>query len=335
MGACGGSFAKQILSLINLIFIIISLIFVLHGLRAEFVDGADRYLEFWSNISMLKRDHLSLTIILISVIIFLVSIFGFLASMGHSRFMLKCYSYVLLFFMVIVVFGETFSLFQMSKTDFDKGSLNFRRLMLSYSHNNHSHQFIDNLQSMMLCCGDRSPQDWHNSSFSNQITIDLANDRGTRLFGIFDRNKIFDEKQLAAIMRRSISNNTGLIPQGYYPSSCCHDSNIQYNGTFCNETDIEYQDGCFSKTQYTRYKYFINLLMLTIFLLLLSMLVLTCCLELDCETEQAKLMNQQYVNHLQSCPLNSSLNKKSKSNYGMAPYVPSTPNRNRYMSGTY
>lgn len=279
MTSFGGSIAKVILCIWNIIFVAVAVCLILVGTHKFLVPEQEHEGSYilgftWSTVSTV--------FIILGVIIATASLTGFAAAACESSYLLKSYVY-------FIVCG-LFAIFGLAVANWLYGDLAlkemrdyFSQLMVNSTGQGDiaSANALDTWQKVAMCCGKSGPSDWHH-----------VNNSGN------DNN----------------AHNGSSASFINYPSSCCgggegnsSDANISgvsdSNSTDsqCTDANLLFHDGCFSVPLVEWYKLMLLIgtsVFLTVLILLLS---LTCCLDRERKLANAKLINQQYASHLKSC----------------------------------
>lgn len=286
-GSCVGAFAKFILLLVNLQFIMLSLGLLLVGSRLHMAKTSNTELA----LGLTESGHLGVSnnLIIAGIILGFISLFGFSAALCESAFLLKVYAYFLL--LSVGLFGMLYSYVALLFADSAAESIRhvYRDLMANYTDNGHAQALVHKVQLSLHCCGDQAPEDWHkivavavskNGLPTNGTTI------GTTSGPIFSINSTLPP--------------VSLIPVGYYPASCCA---LEVNGTsiLCPAASRLYNSGCFSQVQLSRYQFMGHCAFIVTLMAILLLVAISCCLERDHSLVQSKLINLQYAAHLETC----------------------------------
>lgn len=272
-GSFVGSIAKFILLLINLHFILVSLGLILFGSRVHLSKEInDVALDVGE--ASISWSAIATGCIVLGAILGMVSFFGFIAALCESAFLLYAYAYFLL--SVALLVG---SLYVYLAVIFNTEGIQHLRkyygsLMESYYKNDNALLIVDNIQTAFFCCGDQSPEDWHNSNHTS------GNNHSS-----------------AAVSETPTTVNPS--SEFEFPKSCCKLPGESDHK--CLASDIVYTSGCFSSVQVARYEYFFHGYFIATIAAILLLLTISCCLERSHELKRAKIINLQYSAHLETC----------------------------------
>ena len=271
MTSFGGIIAKLVICFLNLFFILLSLTIALLGINIYTVR--DHQLLFLDE-SFYRT--LSIVFIVVGTTLFIISLIGFIAVLCESSFILNAYIYFLALCsaaMLAIFIGSLVYSDKAAKNSSDQ----FGQMMSNFSiqgHYKYEMVIVQMWQSTAYCCGNKASTDWHNFTLMGYNAIPLAK-------------------------------------ENLLPISCCgksisldslkFNSNVSSASEVCNATSIQYRDGCFSDVQVKRYKWLSNGFFLALFIIVLFLLVITCCLERDRQLQSSQIVNLQYASHLNTC----------------------------------
>ena len=345
MTSCRGTVASATLCIVNMITLLFGVSIILKGFQAyeqiyKSTSTSQSDLTVSSSSPMISTSLIfgictwhtgSIIIGVIGAGIFLLATLGICVALCNdswsSTVITNLYIYLLVILFWVMLIGNVCFWF-FTDTIVRQTSGYFHQLVVNSSINSDAANIIQRWQSWTYCCGEHSFMDWQNLTWTHNQTKFMNEPSYHGEDGKMVRfpASCCNQKWSFSVIESDNLNKTNIIDlttditsNRIISETITSFSSITTDGQ-CEGSQVIYFDGCFSETQVSRYHLFGQIVFLLVLMFKVLLIVLTCCLDNDRKLETSKLINIQYVAHLQFC---SSINGLHGSGYNGINYYKS------------